>query len=354
MSNEKKAKNTYGYLWFNITIVVLFILTAIAFAIIYFLQTKSVSAQLDKVIENQINTINIQTQIIQTNGMTNTIDNESITKLEKSIENILISQGTYTREYINQIIKNSTDLTSFWLAFLSVFMVVFTLFSIVTNNNILKKSEEELRKVKRKSNKIIKELLDTKEKVEASEKKTNAISLFNQGGRAYTEKKYEEAIKYYSESIKLNPNDSISYNNRGVAYTKLEKYDEAIKDYNEALKLNPNFSNAYVGIGFTYDRLKQYDKAIENYSKAIELNPNSSEAYNNRGFAHYKTGEKIKQNKNSTDTENYYNKAMDDFNRAAFDIVSKDKESMDIIKDLAKNKNAKAIEFCNKNNIDIG
>ena len=329
---------------FNGTIILLFIGSIFAFAGIYFSQTKDVKIQLDEVLKRQIsNPITIRHEIMPTNGMTNFItnviimDDQSISKLDKAIEDTLITQGGYTREYVNQIIKNSTDLTSFWLAFLSVFMVVFTLFSIVTNSNILKKSEEEFKKVEEESDRIIaklekkykatiKELEAIKSSVKLSEKnteeykdETNATSLFAQGNQAVSEKKYEDAIKYYTEAIDLNKNYREAYNNRGIAYSELKDYKEAIKDYDKAINLNKNYSAAYC----------------------------------NRGNAYRLWGDDLKQDINSVDEENYYNKAMDNYNRAGFELLSKNEVVMDLIRKLAESGNAKAIEFCNKHNIGL-
>jgi tetratricopeptide (TPR) repeat protein len=45
----------------------------------------------------------------------------------------------------------------------------------------------------------------------------------NIGNVYYYEMKYEEAIKFYDEALKLNPNHSMSYNNRQLAIDNLSK-----------------------------------------------------------------------------------------------------------------------------------
>jgi tetratricopeptide (TPR) repeat protein len=57
---------------------------------------------------------------------------------------------------------------------------------------------------------------------------------------AHDQVEYDKAIKQYSESIELNPNDASAYNNRGMAWDKKGEYDKAINDYSKALELNPN------------------------------------------------------------------------------------------------------------------
>ena len=48
---------------------------------------------------------------------------------------------------------------------------------------------------------------------------------------------YDQAIKDYSEAIKLKPGLADAWYNRGVAYYTEDNYDQAIKDFSEAIKL---------------------------------------------------------------------------------------------------------------------
>lgn len=50
--------------------------------------------------------------------------------------------------------------------------------------------------------------------------------------------KWEYAIKDISESIKINPNDAVSFKTRAEMYLNTEKYEEAIEDLNNALNID--------------------------------------------------------------------------------------------------------------------
>ena len=68
--------------------------------------------------------------------------------------------------------------------------------------------------------------------------------FFNRGYAYYDKKQYDEAIKDYTEAIRLDPNYAWAYNNRGNVYYSKKDYDRAIADYDEALRVDPSFTIA--------------------------------------------------------------------------------------------------------------
>lgn len=104
------------------------------------------------------------------------------------------------------------------------------------------------------------------------------------------EKKINEAIYHYNQSIRINPKYHFTYNYRGTAYRNLGQYQCAIKDFNTAIDLKPHFAIAYINRGITYHRLGQYKLAIEDYNKAMPQKSYNAEVYNNRGAAYFNLG----------------------------------------------------------------
>ena len=111
----------------------------------------------------------------------------------------------------------------------------------------------------------------------------DALGYLQRGIEAHKERKLDEAIKHYTKSIQLGPDNLIltrAYNNRGNAYEGKRKYDLAFEDYSMAIKIDPDDADAYFYRGFTYEELKRdFEKAIKDYDKAIELNPDHVDAY---------------------------------------------------------------------------
>ena len=61
-------------------------------------------------------------------------------------------------------------------------------------------------------------------------------------------KKYDEAVKLFTQALQINPKFVYALCNRGVAYEYLGNYPAARKDYEETLKLSTNFEPAIKGL----------------------------------------------------------------------------------------------------------
>jgi tetratricopeptide (TPR) repeat protein len=87
----------------------------------------------------------------------------------------------------------------------------------------------------------------------AKEQYENMISMDSRSYPAYNnlgyiafyyEDKYEEAVRYYSKAIEINPNYYQAWCNRGLAYEYMDEYEKAREDYLQCLKINPHYENA--------------------------------------------------------------------------------------------------------------
>jgi tetratricopeptide (TPR) repeat protein len=56
---------------------------------------------------------------------------------------------------------------------------------------------------------------------------------------------YAQALKDFSEAIRLDPKDSVYYYNSGVTYSKIQNTNKAIIDFTKAIELNPKYTDAY-------------------------------------------------------------------------------------------------------------
>jgi tetratricopeptide (TPR) repeat protein len=79
------------------------------------------------------------------------------------------------------------------------------------------------------------------------------------------------------------------YFDQGLSYSDSGNYDQAIFYYGQAIKINPEYAMVYNNRGNVFYRMGDYEKAITDYNRAIDLNPGFAEAFNNRAFAYYYT-----------------------------------------------------------------
>ena len=131
--------------------------------------------------------------------------------------------------------------------------------------------------------------------------------LAHQEGR----KKYDEAIKDYTEALRNNPDDEMKpdlYYRRGLAHQSIKEHNKAIEDYTVSLANNPDDKirpDLYYRRGLAYQSIEKYAQAIEDYTVSLANKPGDKmelDMYYNRGLAYQSIGE--------------YDQAIKDYDRA--------------------------------------
>ncbi|KAI5299965.1 hypothetical protein KEM55_000782 [Ascosphaera atra] len=89
---------------------------------------------------------------------------------------------------------------------------------------------------------------DQKDTLKALRLVQRLLKLKEEGNDAFKKKKYEEAIKVYSQALDVDPKN-VDINakllqNRAASYLNTGKYDEAIEDCTKALELDPTYVRA--------------------------------------------------------------------------------------------------------------
>ena len=91
---------------------------------------------------------------------------------------------------------------------------------------------------------------------------------------------FEQAIKYYSKSIELDPKNSNLIHKRGKSYNRKSDHELAITDFNKALQLNPNFGEVLFDRGVIYKKLNKNDFAFKDFSGARKISPSNQKYIN--------------------------------------------------------------------------
>ena len=109
----------------------------------------------------------------------------------------------------------------------------------------------------------------------------------NLGTIYFNQRKYDEAIHYYDNAVRCNPNYFDGYFNRANAAFELNEHYRALKDL-ETLEHNfPDTSRVFFLKGLVLTRLRKYDDALLSLRKAFTLDKANSEILVNLGTVHY-------------------------------------------------------------------
>jgi tetratricopeptide (TPR) repeat protein len=90
----------------------------------------------------------------------------------------------------------------------------------------------------------------------------------NLGFSLYLSGKYEEAVKAYSEALKIAPDEKV-YNNLGMALAKMGKYSIALESFKRSSPEHVAFNK----LGIIYFNEGKYQEAAEAFKSAIEISP---------------------------------------------------------------------------------
>lgn len=127
-----------------------------------------------------------------------------------------------------------------------------------------------------------------------AESKDPTSACFDRGKESARKGDHDDAIKEFSEAIRLRPSAE-SFGSRAMSWDAKGSYDEAVKDYTEAInrtREERNFDQAlyrshYFRLrGRIYQKQKKLDAAISDYSEAILLDPDNFLNYFCRSWAY--------------------------------------------------------------------
>jgi len=108
----------------------------------------------------------------------------------------------------------------------------------------------------------------------------------NIGSMQLEQKDYANAIKSYTQSIELRPNEVNTYCNLAVAHYFMNNDDEAITNCIKAMKLNLQQEEPYNVLAKIHERQTQWALVIVNCDTAIKINTNNHVSFQRRAKAH--------------------------------------------------------------------
>ncbi len=167
-------------------------------------------------------------------------------------------------------------------------------------SNDFEKYYYEIERELRDSCESLKTLLSSNEQQSKNSVSSNgdAKEYYTVGQAAMKKENYEDAIKYFSKAVKIDPKFAFAWDNLGICYRKAGKYTEAIESYNKSLEIDPKGITPLQNLPAAYIYTQEYDKAIESYKKLISIYPEDPEGYYGLGqvYSNIKDFEKALDN----------------------------------------------------------
>ena len=101
----------------------------------------------------------------------------------------------------------------------------------------------------------------------------------------------QEAMGYFEEAQRIEPDHAEVHNSWGVGFEQLGRIQEAADHLVRALQINPHYAEAHYNLGCLLQQTGNLGDAIAHYQQALRLKPDYPEAHNNLGSALQQTGD---------------------------------------------------------------
>jgi len=122
-----------------------------------------------------------------------------------------------------------------------------------------------------------------------------AAKFAREGAEASKNQDWEKAIDLFRKATdrdrKFAPNLAVAYQQRGFAAANDQKFQDAIRDFSEAIKINSRDARIYEQRAAVEMKMNDSDKALADYSEAIKLSPDEVRYYLYRGYIYEAKGD---------------------------------------------------------------
>ena len=100
-----------------------------------------------------------------------------------------------------------------------------------------------------------------------------AQACLKQAQKHWQSKQWQQTIQACAQALALNRQLPQAHKLMGDALQRTNKAKEAIGYYREAIRLQPDFAEVYANLGSLYAQQQQYQQAIDFYRQALKINP---------------------------------------------------------------------------------
>ena len=115
-------------------------------------------------------------------------------------------------------------------------------------------------------------------KAVAQRESSNATPRVQLGNLYFDAERYDEAIKWYGEAVRLSPNDVNVSTDLGVSYYYSNQPDKALEQFDRSLKLDPKHAKTLLNLGIVRAfGTQDMPGAIKAWEQVIAIDPNGVE-----------------------------------------------------------------------------
>jgi tetratricopeptide (TPR) repeat protein len=113
----------------------------------------------------------------------------------------------------------------------------------------------------------------------AEREPSNAVPRAQLGNLYFDAERYDDAIKWYSDALRLSPNEVEVSTDLGVSYYYTNQPDKALEQFDRSLKIDPKHVKTLLNVGIVKAFGKQdLSGAQQAWEQVITLAPQSPEA----------------------------------------------------------------------------
>jgi tetratricopeptide (TPR) repeat protein len=104
-------------------------------------------------------------------------------------------------------------------------------------------------------------------------------------------KQYEDAVNYFEQCLKIEPEHIAAINGLGVVYKAKSQFYKAIRFFKQALEINPDFYDTLFNLGSCYTSCHRHQEVLNYLLAAQKIKPDSAELFNELGIFYDATGQ---------------------------------------------------------------
>ncbi len=95
-----------------------------------------------------------------------------------------------------------------------------------------------------------------------------------------------KALENYNKAIELSPSDVEYVVNRGATYAKLGDLENSLKSLNQAESIDPSFANIYLNRSVIYNQKRDLPNALKDIDQYLKLKPNYPDMWYEKARIH--------------------------------------------------------------------